>query len=103
MAIVATFLICNKIIKKRIQSTNKVIEYIEDHLAEDICCEDVADVVYVSVFHFQRTFNFLTGMNMGEYIRKYCNRNIEIADYFRENPEVGYTFAKGTMISYGWK
>jgi len=34
---------------------------------------------------------------------EYCNRNIEIADYFRTHPDAGYTFAKGTMISYGKK
>lgn len=33
----------------------------------------------------------------------YCNRNIEIADFFLENPTVGYTFVKGKMISYGKK
>lgn len=33
----------------------------------------------------------------------YCNRNVEIADYFKEHPDAGYTFVKGTMISYGRK
>ncbi len=52
----------------------------------------------------ERTIQFLMthGMTRKE-ATEYCNRNIEIADYFKENPEAGYTFAKGTMISYGWK
>ena len=33
----------------------------------------------------------------------FCERNIEIASFFQENPNVGYTFVKGTMISYGKK
>lgn len=33
----------------------------------------------------------------------YCNRNEMIADFFREHPDAGYTFVKGTMISYGKK
>ncbi len=33
----------------------------------------------------------------------YCNRNIEIADFFAENPNAGYTFVRGNMISYGKK
>ena len=33
----------------------------------------------------------------------YCNRNIVIADYFNNHPDAGYTFVKGTMISYGKK
>jgi len=34
---------------------------------------------------------------------EYCERNLEIAEYFREHPDAGYTFVKGTMISYGKK
>ena len=33
----------------------------------------------------------------------YCSRNIEIADFFAENPTAGYTFVKGKMITYGRK
>ena len=33
----------------------------------------------------------------------YCNRNIEIANFFLENPTAGYTFVKGNMITYGKK
>ena len=33
----------------------------------------------------------------------YCNRNIEIADFFAENPNAEYTFVRGNMISYGKK
>lgn len=33
----------------------------------------------------------------------YCDRNIEIAQFFSANPTAGYTFMKGKMISYGKK
>lgn len=33
----------------------------------------------------------------------YCSRNIEIANFFADNPDAGYTFVKGNMISYGKK
>lgn len=33
----------------------------------------------------------------------FCERNVEIATFFQENPNAGYTFVKGTMISYGKK
>lgn len=70
-----------------IQSINKAIDYIEDHLTEDIHCEDVAGAVYISVFHFQRTFNLLTGMTVGEYIRK---RRLSLAgeELTRQNAKV---------------
>ena len=35
--------------------------------------------------------------------KDYCNRNIEIANFFSDNPDAGYTFMKGQMISYGKK
>ena len=53
-----------------VQSINKAIEYMEKHLTEDIHCEDVSRYVHISSFHFQRMFNLLTGMTVGEYIRK---------------------------------
>ncbi|MBQ7926944.1 MAG: methyltransferase domain-containing protein [Lachnospiraceae bacterium] len=33
----------------------------------------------------------------------YCNRNVKISEYFQLHPDAGYTFVKGTMISYGKK
>ncbi|MDE7310593.1 MAG: AraC family transcriptional regulator [Eubacterium sp.] len=53
-----------------VQVINQAIEYIEKHLEEDIHCEDVSRSVHMSLFHFQRMFHLLTGMTVGEYIRK---------------------------------
>lgn len=36
-------------------------------------------------------------------VEDYCNRNIEIANFFAENPNAGYTFIRGQLISYGKK
>lgn len=33
----------------------------------------------------------------------YCNRNINIANFFSDNPTAGYSFVNGKMISYGKK
>lgn len=33
----------------------------------------------------------------------YCNRNMKIAKFFSDNPDAGYTFMRGQMISYGKK
>ena len=70
-----------------IQPINRAIEYMENHLMEDIYCEDVARYVHISVFHFQRTFNVLTGMAVGEYIRK---RRLSLAgeELTRQNAKV---------------
>ena len=45
------------------------IEYIEEHLDEDISAQDVADRVFMSPFFLQRGFSLMTGYGIGEYIR----------------------------------
>jgi len=59
-----------------LQSLNLAINYMEEHLTDNITCEDVAENIYISNFHFQRTFNLLTGLTIGEYIR---NRRLSLA------------------------
>lgn len=59
-----------------VQSLNRAIDYIENHLLEDLTCQEVAEHVYISNFHFQRCFSLLTGMTVGEYIR---NRRLSLA------------------------
>lgn len=50
-------------------SIRKAIEYMEEHLEENICAQDVADQVYLSPFFLQRGFSLMTGYGLGEYIR----------------------------------
>lgn len=44
--------------------------YIEDHLHGALSVQDVARHIFVSNFYFQRMFSAITGINVGEYIRK---------------------------------
>ena len=46
-----------------------IINYIEDHLTEDLDYEDIARESFSSSFHFQRVFSILCGYTLGEYIR----------------------------------
>lgn len=59
-----------------IQTLNRAIDYMEEHLTDNITCEDVAEHIYISNFHFQRVFNLLTNLTVGEYIR---NRRLSLA------------------------
>ena len=52
------------------------IEYMEEHMTEEISYEEVAKQACVSVFHFQRVFGILCGITVGEYIR---NRRLTMA------------------------
>lgn len=46
---------------------------------------------------------FMThGMSRKE-ATEYLSHNEEIAEYFKDHPQAGYTFVKGSMISYGRK
>lgn len=45
------------------------INYIEEHLTEEIDYEEVAAQSFSSSFHFQRVFSILCGFTLGEYIR----------------------------------
>lgn len=49
---------------------NKMIEYIEDNLTENIEYKKLAQIVGTSEYTLQRIFIFLTNMSLSEYIRK---------------------------------
>lgn len=53
-----------------IESLQKAINYIENHLMEEISIEEIAKQANTSMFHFQRTFAILTDISVGEYIRR---------------------------------
>jgi len=53
-----------------VESLQKAIDFMEDHLLEEITIEEVAKVANVSKFHFQRTFSVLTDLSIGEYFGK---------------------------------
>lgn len=52
------------------------INYIENHLTENLDYEQIAKEGFSSPFHFQRMFSILCGYTLGEYIR---NRRLTLA------------------------
>lgn len=53
-----------------IDRLNGAIDYIEEHLCEEIDFESVARVAMCSSYHFQRMFSYMSEMTISEYIRK---------------------------------
>ncbi len=53
-------------------SLQRAIDYIENHLDDEIDYAEVAKCAYSSSYHFQRVFGILCGITLGEYIR--CRR-----------------------------
>ncbi|MDE7176251.1 MAG: AraC family transcriptional regulator [Lachnospiraceae bacterium] len=52
------------------------INYMEEHIHEDINYADVAKSIHMSSYNFHRTFSFIAGMTANEYIR---NRRLTLA------------------------
>lgn len=59
-----------------IQNLQRAIDYMEAHILEPITYEDVAKHVYMSSYHFHRTFSLVIGITAKEYIR---NRRLSMA------------------------
>ena len=59
-----------------IQYLTKAVDYIENHLTEEINIDEVSSQSYMSSSHFQLIFHLVMGMTIGEYIR---NRRLSLA------------------------
>lgn len=94
-----------------VESLQKAIEYMENHLLDDITVKDIAKHAHLSPYHFQRTFVILTDITVGEYLRRrrltkaaqeLCNNNIKIIDlalkYGYKTPE---SFTKAFQKQHG--
>lgn len=94
-----------------IESLQRAIDYMEEHLLEDITMEEIARQANSSPFHFQRTFAILTDISIGEYLRRrrltlaaqeLCSTNDKIIDlalkYGYDTPE---SFSKAFRRQHG--
>lgn len=59
-----------------ITGIQRAIDYIEDHICDELNYDDIADKAACSSFYFQRIFGILCGVPLGEYIR---NRRLTLA------------------------
>ena len=59
-----------------IEAIGKAIQYIEEHITDELTVDMVADYVNISSFYFQKGFAMLCGFTLSEYIR---NRRLALA------------------------
>lgn len=52
-----------------ISGIQKAIDYVEEHITEELDFYEIARQAYSSSFHFQRVFSILCGYTLGNYIR----------------------------------
>ena len=53
-----------------IMRLNKTINYIEEYLADEIDCNELAKIACCSSFHYQRMFAYMANVPLSEYIRR---------------------------------
>lgn len=53
-----------------IDRLNSAIEYIEEHLTDEIDYEQLGRIAGCSAYHFQRMFTYMAGVPLSEYIRR---------------------------------
>lgn len=83
-----------------ITGIQKAIDYIEDHITEELHYDQISKRAYSSSYHFQRIFGLLCGYTLGEYIRgrrltlagsELVSSNVKVIDiaykYGYESPE----------------
>ncbi|WP_100012713.1 AraC family transcriptional regulator [Lentibacillus sediminis] len=52
-----------------LKELNLVMDYIEDHLTDELSLEDISEFAGVSDYHFRKIFFYLSGLTLSEYIR----------------------------------
>ncbi len=67
---------------------SKVFEYLDEHFAEDLTLETVADVAGFSKFHFSRLFKQCSGYNFYDYL---CFKRIKSAETLLSKPGISIT------------
>lgn len=75
---------------------NHVIDYIEDHLTDDLSLEIISEYAGVSDFHFRKIFFYLSGLTLNEYIK---NRKLSEANKDLLNGET----VTGVAFKYGYQ
>lgn len=72
------------------------VQYVENHITEDITMYDVAEYVNVSPFYFHKGFSILCGYTLSEYIR---NRRMALAG---EELQTGNVTVMELAMKYGY-
>ena len=52
------------------ESISRAIDYIENHIKEELTVADISKQAIISPYYFQKGFSMLCGFTVGEYIKK---------------------------------
>lgn len=76
----------------------QVLSYINEHLSEELSVEQLADLAYLSKYHFMRLFKAQTGSTVHAYVRQ--KRLLHAARLIREGTSVGKAAADSGFGDY---
>jgi len=60
-----------------VRNFNMFMDYVEEHLTDDITGSEITRIVGLSDYHFKRMFSYMAGMTLSEYIK---NRRLSEAN-----------------------
>lgn len=80
----------------------QTIEYIENHLQDNISADDIAGYVHMSSFYLQRGFQIVTGYSIGEYMknRKLYEAACELSESDVKVIDVAFKYGYDTPESF---
>lgn len=83
-------------------SIRSALTYIENHLRDDICVQDVGKAVFVSPLFLQKGFSMMTGYGIGEYIRnrRLYQAALDIRNTDAKIIDIAYDYAYETPESF---
>lgn len=79
-----------------LKQLNQAVEYVEDHLCEEVDLKQAARIACISEGNFSRFFSYMTGMTLQAYIR--CRRLTLAVEDLRHGEKV-----IDVAIKYGWE
>ncbi|MBH0175521.1 AraC family transcriptional regulator [Fictibacillus sp. 23RED33] len=68
-----------------LKSMNDALEYIEEHLQDEVDFREAARRAYCSEYHFKRMFSFLAGIPLSEYVRR---RRLTLAAFELQHSDI---------------
>lgn len=84
-----------------VKTLNRVIEYIEEHLSDNLTLEQIARYAGVSDFHFRKLFFFLSGMTLSDYVRdrRLSRASVDLLHGARVT-DVAFTFGYASLDGF---
>ncbi|TQJ31330.1 AraC family transcriptional regulator [Microbacterium sp. SLBN-146] len=85
-----------------IAELNRLVEYVEDHLTEEIDIAGLASTLGTTEYHLRRMFSSLAGLPLSEYVRR-RRMSVAVADVLGDGEllSIAVTYGYGSTEAFG--